>query len=355
MYDDRTYDNLMDEMMGSFGRNVNTDAGSLAFNACAKIAEKLEDVYADMEMIAENMSPDTMDIDHLITYGRTQRGISYIYATAPIVKGEFKQEIGLGQQLICNDYTYTVTELIDGFCYKMVCETTGVEANTNYGDLLPLDYIDDYQGGKIVEILSPGIDDEDIEVFRTRILASFQHQAFAGNKADYRQRVDELDGVGGCKVKRREKDSPWIYITIISDDFSVPGQQTVTAVQTAVDPEQSHGEGDGFASIAHNVLIIPVTAVPVQVSVEITWEIGYSEETSKSQIDAAVQGYLLKLRQDWEKNEFNDLYVRISQIEARILSVDGIADTANMSLNGAAENLILKYNEIPIFGGVAIV
>ena len=43
MYEDRVFDTIMEEMMAAFGRDVRTDEGSLAYNACAKIAEKLEE------------------------------------------------------------------------------------------------------------------------------------------------------------------------------------------------------------------------------------------------------------------------------------------------------------------------
>ena len=91
----------------------------------------------------------------------------------------------------------------------------GTEANKNYGDLYPVDYIDDYKGGKITETLTNGMDDEDTEIFRARVVSSFKSSAFCGNKADYRREINKMEGVGGCKPKRREKGSPWINIAII--------------------------------------------------------------------------------------------------------------------------------------------
>ena len=49
MFDDRLFDNIMQEMMETFGAEVRTDEGSLAYNACTKIAEKLEEIYGDMD------------------------------------------------------------------------------------------------------------------------------------------------------------------------------------------------------------------------------------------------------------------------------------------------------------------
>ena len=59
MFDDRLFDIIMDEMMSEFGSDVRTDEGSLAYNACAKIAEKLEEVYGDMDELNDNILPDT--------------------------------------------------------------------------------------------------------------------------------------------------------------------------------------------------------------------------------------------------------------------------------------------------------
>ena len=75
----------------------------------------------------------------------------------------------------------------------------------------------------------------------------------------------------------------------------------------------------------------------------------------KEQIEEAVQGYLLELRQSWEKNELNDMYVRISQIEARMLAVEGVEDVQDTTLNGSTDNLVLDFDKIPTFGGLEIV
>ena len=118
MFDDRLFDTIMEEMMAEVGNDMRTDEGSLIYNACAKIASKLEEVYGDMEDINDNMLPDTQDIEHLIRYAK-ERGISYKYATAPIVKGVFDQKIEIGERFSCGDYNYTVTELIENFDYKL--------------------------------------------------------------------------------------------------------------------------------------------------------------------------------------------------------------------------------------------
>ena len=355
MYEDRTFSNIMGEMMTQFGADVRTDEKSLAYNSCAKQAQKLEEVYGDMSDLNDNMLPDTQDISHLIRYA-AERGISYHYATNPIVRGVFQQTIEIGESFTCNDYTYTVIEpLTDAeYNYKLECQTDGTEANTNLGELDPVDYIDEYLGGEITEVLIAGTDDEDDEVFRQRVLDSFNSTAFGGNKADYRLYIDAISGVGGSKTKRREPDSPWINVVIISSEYDVPSETLVDTVQTAVDPEQNHGEGDGMAPICHHVYVSAVTSETCDIDTTLTLDDGYTIETVQAAVETAITDYLYLLRSTWEANEFDSMAVRIAQIEARILTVEGILDVADTSINGSTENLILSYEKIPILGEVVL-
>lgn len=354
MFEDRLYENIMEEMMDGFGADVRTDEGSLAYNACARQALKLAEVYAAMEDIFDNMLPDKMELEYLIRYA-LERGISYNYATPPVVKGVFQQEIELGEILTCGNYDYEVTEHIEGYTYKLTCTTAGVEANTNFGELEPADYIDEYQGGSITELLEAGTPDEDKEVFRERVMATFQNKAFGGNKAHYRNYINSLSGIGACKPKRREEGSSYIYVYVQSTDYNVPSNEIVAKVQELVDPEQSHGEGDGMAPICHNVIVKPVTSVPVTVTTEITWEVGYSMETSRSQVEKVIEEYLLTLRKGWEALESDGIVVRVSQIESRLLLVDGILDVKNTRLNGENANLTLSYEQIPMRGEINVI
>ncbi len=354
MFEDRTAENIMEEMLAGFGVGVRTDEGSLAYNACAKIAEKLEEIYADMEDIFDNMNIDTMDLAHLISYAQ-ERGISFRYATFPVVKGVFNQEIEIGARLSCQDYIYEVVEHIEGHEYKLQCETEGTEANGATGELTPVDYIDNYGGGQITEIISAGEDDEDTEVFRERVIQSFQSLAFGGNKADYRRFVNAIEGVGGCKPKRREAGSPWVCCTIISNSYGKPSEELVKTVQSLIDPETNHGEGDGAAPVCHNVLISGVTETKVDVETCITWDDGYSTEGSQSQIEETLETYLLKLRQDWEGNEFNDTIVRVSQIDARIMGIEGVLDVKDTKINMQPGNLMVPYDAVPVKGEVNVI
>ena len=93
-----------------------------------------------------------------------------------------------------------------------------------------------------------------------------------------------------------------------------------------------------------------VSARPVGIKVETTlaFDEGYGWGNLQTSIQDAVEGYLLELRKGWAESD--SITVRVSQIEARILGVEGVADISGTMLNGAAGNISIK---VPVMGGVS--
>ena len=71
----------------------------------------------------------------------------------------------------------------------------------------------------------------------------------------------------------------------------------------------------------------------------------------KTTIENVIKNYLFELRQNWANQ--NNSVVRISQIETRILQIEGIIDIQNTKINNSASNLTLTEYQIPTFGGVS--
>lgn len=355
MYEDMTCENILNGMMTQFGANVRTDEGSLAYNSCAKIANALEGAYEVIDRIRDNLTYDTMDLAHLIA-AESQTGVDYKEATPAIAKGVFQQEIPEGTQFYCGEYTYTSGDAIPDttYNYYLICDQDGTAANTTTGDLTPIDYIEDFLGGQIATVLTPGTDDEDVEDYRARVLASVGVKSFGGNRKDYQDFIDSLDDVGACKPKRRASDSPYINIWILDSNHNVPTSTIVSDVQEAVDPEENSGEGEGMAPCCHHVKVYAASSVTVNVSATLTLDDGYTILSVKDSVEAAIAAYLYGLRVAWESEGLDSMYVRIAQIEARILSVTGVLDVADVLINSDDENIELSFEKVPVMGEVTL-
>lgn len=350
MYEDMTMDVIMEEMMEEMPDGLDTSEGSLIYHSCAKHGARLEEVYTELSALVDNQYSDTADLDHLVRFGQ-EKGVYIEEATPAQFEGVFNATVPIGTEFSGDDYNYIVTDVIneEEHKYRLECEDAGTEPNGWTGDLMCLDDIDELEDAQLTKLLVPGTDEEDEESCRMRIEDSFGIKPFAGNKAYYKEEVEAIDGVGGEKTYRRKGSS--ISTVIISDEYRKASKELIDSVQTQVDPVQNHGEGIGIAPIGHAVIISTVNEYTVNVSAVATYDTGYSAEGLKTQIEDAIEEYMLSLRKTWV--DTTSIIVRRAAIENAIYNIDGITDVTNVLINGGTENITLQENVIPIKGAVS--
>ena len=353
MYEDQTYENILDRSLARVASDVDKREGSVIMNAIAPVSAEHADVYIQLGNIVNNGYADTAVREFLILRCK-ERGIIPYEATKATLKGKFNMEIPIGSRFNLNELNYVATafmESADGyFYYQMECETEGTNGNKFFGDLSSIEYIDKDLTGELTELLIPAEDEEDTETLRTRYLNSFDSNPFGGNKQDYVEKTDALDGVGGTVVIPVWNGGGTVKLIIINSDFGVASSTLVKAVQEAIDPDPQ-GTGTGIAPIGHTVTVVSAEAFAVDVSCNITLVEGYQLVTVKTKIKEALEAYFLDMRKAWENG---GLVVRISQIENRILGVDGVLDVINTTANGSTENLVLEVDQLPIMGELEV-
>ncbi|WP_317115419.1 baseplate J/gp47 family protein, partial [Clostridium neonatale] len=94
-----------------------------------------------------------------------------------------------------------------------------------------------------------------------------------------------------------------------------------------------------------------VNETEINISTNLTYQGGYSFDDVKDYINTAIDEYFIELKKTWSDND--NLVVRISQIETRLLNIEGILDIADTKINGIAENLVLDADNIPKRGNVS--
>ncbi len=119
-----------------------------------------------------------------------------------------------------------------------------------------------------------------------------------------------------------------------------------------IDPEQNQGQGLGLAPIGHEVTITGAKGLVMDVAASLTLAPEAVLGQVQSDVEDAISAYLLSLRQEWANEPA--LIVRLAHIESRILTVQGVVDVTHTMLNGAAANVILTDEQIPIMGTVTL-
>ena len=95
-----------------------------------------------------------------------------------------------------------------------------------------------------------------------------------------------------------------------------------------------------------------VRSEEIDVETAVTLAAGVTAGQVQPDIEAVIDEYLLELRQDWANQA--QLIVRVAQIEARILTVQGVVDVTSTLINGTASNVTLASDEIPELGTVTV-
>ncbi len=351
MYSSITYESLLNRMLEKIPEGMDKREGSIIYDALAPCALELMEMYIELDTILYESFADTASREYLVRRAK-ERGIEPLDATYAVVKGKFSKEIEIGARFTCDDMFWGVVERLDdfsGYYYSLKCENIGTIGNIIDGELRPVENIKNLQYAYITELIIPARDEEDTEVFRQRYLKSFNSEAFGGNVDDYVQLTKSIDGVGSTKVTPVWNGGGTVKLTLLNSEYNVCSTELINLVQETIDPNKT-GDGVGLAPIGHIVTVESAVGVNINVSTKITFGGGYTFNDLKSKITEVIEEYILSIRKKWDTDK--NSIVRVAQIEALILNVDGVVDIENTTINGSNKNIVLGEYQVPILGGV---
>lgn len=403
MFENTDYESILERLLSRVSDKIDKREGSVIYDALAPAALEIADVYVVLQTMMDEMFADTASYEYLAKRA-AERGVypkEETYAVCKMVVEPIDTPVAIGDRFNLNTLNYTVTaEMGDGE-YQVTCETAGTIGNQQLGNLLTIETqndLNDMQSAELTEVLIPGEDDEGVEDFRQRYFGSLVNEAFGGNKADYKEKVNNIEGVGASKTVRMWKKgynpskflpstavTEWVdqqsadtvgqevytwlgavheaamdklltvggtvRCQIISSEFKAPSATLVKKVQDAVDPDTTTGEGDGLAPIGHVVKVVGVRSEQININFTGVYKSGQSFASLEEAIQKAVDAYFLELAESWSAEDY--LVVRKSRVESKLLTIDGILDITDLKLNGTSDNVTLDEDAIPVRGDVS--
>lgn len=398
MFEDITYDILLQRMLDRVPNKLDKRAGSVIWDTHSPTAIEFRLLYMALDTVVQEAYGDTASRQFLIQRCK-ERGITPFESTNAVLKGEFTPT-GIdvtGKRFNIGQINYTVIEKVSDGVYRVQCETKGTIGNRYLGRMLPIEYISGLATAELTEVLIPGEDEEETEDLRQRYFESFDRKAFGGNVKDYLEKTNAIPGVGCTKVTRvwngdirpadmlpstavaswyqsiqgtlAEPVKQWlddiyraaaekklttggtVKLTILNSEYDLASNDLVETVQEIIDPEENAGEGYGLAPIGHMVTVQSAVGVTISVDTDITYDPGYTWAGLQTDIENAVKGYFQELRKEWAGSR--GLVIRVSQVETRILGLKGVVDIGNTKINGQAGNFSLGPYDVPVFGGVS--
>lgn len=359
MYENMTFESILKRMLDRIPNTFDKREGSVIYDALACAAVEFQNMYIHNDTVLNESFADTQSREYLIKRCK-ERGVYVEEATHAIRQGEFNMDVPIGSRFSLNQLNYITVEKIENGIFKLQCETAGSKGNLESGTLIPIDYVDGLQTANLTDVLVEGKDEEDTEHLRQRYFDSINSQAFGGNVADYKEKLKSLtlkskEGVSlgsveGVKIYPAWNGGGTVKAVVMDEKYSKPSDEFIYAVQEAADPIQNQGQGLGFAPIGHVVTVVGCDEVSVDIQTSITFQNDWTWEDVKTNVQTEIDSYFKELSKDWEDAEENELIVRISQIETKLLDVGGVLDVSGTLLNGIASNLSIDKNSIPVRG-----
>lgn len=356
LYAGETAETILNRILARVAARFDKRLGSVIYDATAPASIEIEALYSALDYILDQSFADTAERPYLIRRA-AERGLKPFPATFAKVTGVFTPAdlyIPEGSRFYCGEYIYSVLEEIEPGRYYLTCETAGAAPNGQTGRFIPVQTITGLKTAELVEVSILGEDEEETERFRRRYFDSLTADAYGGNIADYKEKIRSLPGVGGVKVYPAWNGGGTVRCVIIDSEMGVPTTTLVDEVQEIIDPilvngDNSQGLGRGVAPIGHYVTITGAAAATVDIRTRLVFGSGYSYETMLPEIEAALDAYYKELNGDWQNRD--NVIVRIAEINARLLSIPGIVDITDTTLNGQELNVMVDGDSIPVRGG----
>lgn len=347
-----TYEEILQRCLDRVPNSFDKRQGSIIYDALAPCCVELAQMYIQLESIYSQVFIDTAVSSALDALVR-QNGLMRKEATYAIRKGEFNMVIPVGTRFSDGENSYIVISNIEGTNNsRLQCEQAGSNGNSYYGSLTPITYITGLTYAELTDIIDLGDDTENDEALRLRYMESVTAPQFGGNVSDYQNKVKSLLGVGGCKVIPIWNGGGTVKLIIINSEGGVPTESLIKEVQTAVDPTQDQ-TGLGIAPVGHIVTVVGAEALNLTISATFTLQAGITKTDIQESVNEVIDNYFTNLSKTWDKED--NLVVRLSQIETRLLGVTGVLDITNVTLNGSTSNISLTSEQIPVRSGQVVI
>lgn len=232
--------------------------------------------------------------------------------------------------------------------YELTCEEAGVIGNSYSGELISISFIQGLAAATMTTTLVPGEDEETDEELRSRYFESIKNQSFGGNIAQYRQELMKIEGIGQVQVHPLWNGPGSVKVSIVGPENNPVSTEFMQRIKQIIDPQDMNGNsgtGLGIAPIGHNVTIGTPGPLTININCDVSIDGSYAIDTVKAAIVQSVSNYIDTVRDKWSNaDSFNRYFLMVyrSQITVAILSVAGVMNADNITINGADSDIYIQ-------------
>ncbi len=351
MFEDRTFDNIMRELLGAAPAGVDTRQGGIFYDAVAGVALKLEQYYFDLANIFDLVFLTTAVGEYLDRKGQ-ELGVARNGARPARYKLLIEGASPPASSRFFTDEKY-FTVLVDDGVLTLVAETPGAAAS--YIDpgtqAVPMDRVPGMTAASFGELIEPGADIETDDDYRQRIREKIAGPAENGNRQHYKTWCEQVAGVGRAHILPLWDGENTVKAVLFDPEGTPVTAAVVERVQDYIDPGGT-GLGDGMANIGAHFTAEAAQPLTIDVAFDVSIVSGATVEQVKAEAAEAIRAYLRGIMLDSISSDGN--VVRVSAIGALIHALPSVIDYTELMLNGAAANIEVGETQAAILGEVTV-
>lgn len=351
MFEQKTFENILKDLLNRAPANVDKRQGSIIYDALAPSAAELAQAYIDLETITKLMFAHTSSGEYL-TMIADEVGIKRHPAIKSKRKGLFydtnsnPMDIPIGSRYSLGELNYIVAEKLAIGQFALECETAGVVGNQDFGALVPFENISGLGVAELADVLVPGEEMETDEALLKRYLLKTQEPITSGNPNHYKFWALEVPGVGDARVTEVWNGNGTVKVALITSEKRAVDQSIADDVAEHIETERPVGA---------KVTVVPATEIPINISANLQLATWADINEVKTLIEDGVRAYLRTLAfADPDKPPYVEPLVRYTRIANILLDIPPIVDYDTLLVNGQVSNIEISGDEVAVLGEVEV-
>ena len=367
MFEDRTQENILSELFEKAPEGTDTRQGSIFHDAVVSASYKMAEWYSGLQSMFDLVLVMTAEGEYL-----DRRGAEFAVFRLPATSARYVftwegTEPEVGNRFFANDLFFVLRRADDGKLF-LEAEMPGIGANniTNGTAAVPVNNISGLTSSDFGSLIEPGVNREEDEPFRDRIIGKIAGPSENGNRHHYKTWCESVTGVGRARIIPLFAGPNTVMGVIVGTDGLPAVQSVIERVQEYIDPMtlgktvEVNGEiipvGDGLGDGVANIGAHFAAVAPEGLTIDISFAAEAKQESSIEQIKAdatkAITEYLKGLTLNTPERQ--TVIVRMSSISSILYTLPGLLDYTSLTLNGNTSNIQLSNTQIAVIGEVSV-
>ena len=334
MFEDMTYENLLNFALSRVSDDRDKREGSVIYDSIAPCVYLLAQGFFYLSTSSDLVLLDTA-VEKFLDRVGDMYGVKRNPATNAVWRATSTVEIEVGTRFGHEDITYIVVEELGEGEYSLQCEQLGSVGNTYIGELDNLDNVDAVV--TLESLITIGEDEETDEHYRSRIYDRVQLPATSGNVAHYKMWAKQVSGCGDCKVIPLWNGPGTVKLIVVDTEMGIDPNL----------PDKVKEYIETLRPIGADVTVVSPTEKQINVAAKVSFDNSVDLETIQKDLETELRAYISSLA-------FNTYIVSYARIGSIILTIPGVIDYSDLTVNGMTKNIVVADDEIPVVGSIEL-